>query len=425
MRETVAARTARPGRELAGRRFAAQRYVFVTDSKAEIRKAAEGARYAGRCAGQMRVGAQILDGHRHPSTARWPTSRQPREDRGRVADRRRPRSWPRGSCDEIRVGRDHGSQLLHVARGHGAAQRAALDGTVRRRGHAAGAPRRWRPSSRPRRARWRERGDGHEPRLPSQPRPPLSHGRRRRRGLPDRQHRQALPRRLWRCGGLLPGPQPPGGDRRDQGAARPPALRAHRLLHQRASRAAGHIPGRARAHRPRARLLHLRRLGGERDGDEAGAPVHGRERPAAAPALHRARAELSRQHAGCLGAGRPQAAPPALCAAADRDQPHPALLRLPPPPRRRNRGGLWTARRRRAGGGDPARWPGQRRRLRRRNRGRRHGRLRARGAGLLPPHPRDLRPLRRAARAGRGDERHGPHRHAVRLRTGRRRPRPR
>jgi alkanesulfonate monooxygenase SsuD/methylene tetrahydromethanopterin reductase-like flavin-dependent oxidoreductase (luciferase family) len=64
MRETVAGKYREAGRELAGRRFAAQRYVFVSDSKAEIRKAAEGARYAGRCAGHMRVGAQILDGHR-------------------------------------------------------------------------------------------------------------------------------------------------------------------------------------------------------------------------------------------------------------------------------------------------------------------------------------------------------------------------
>ena len=45
-------------------RFAAQRYVFVSDDAAEIRKVAEGVRYAGRSAGHMRIGAQVLEGHR-------------------------------------------------------------------------------------------------------------------------------------------------------------------------------------------------------------------------------------------------------------------------------------------------------------------------------------------------------------------------
>lgn len=64
MRETVAAKYREAGHELAGRRFAAQRYVFVSGDRSETRKAAEGVRYAGRCAGHMRVGAQVLDGHR-------------------------------------------------------------------------------------------------------------------------------------------------------------------------------------------------------------------------------------------------------------------------------------------------------------------------------------------------------------------------
>lgn len=63
MRDFVAAKYQDAGHNLTGR-FAAQRYVFVSDDKAEIRKAAEGIRYAGRCAGHMRVGAQELDGHR-------------------------------------------------------------------------------------------------------------------------------------------------------------------------------------------------------------------------------------------------------------------------------------------------------------------------------------------------------------------------
>jgi alkanesulfonate monooxygenase SsuD/methylene tetrahydromethanopterin reductase-like flavin-dependent oxidoreductase (luciferase family) len=64
MRDTVAGKYREAGFDLAGRRFAAQRYVFVSDDRAEVRKAAEGARYAGRCAGHMRVGKQVLDGHR-------------------------------------------------------------------------------------------------------------------------------------------------------------------------------------------------------------------------------------------------------------------------------------------------------------------------------------------------------------------------
>ncbi len=64
MRAVVAEKYREAGHDLAGRRFAAQRYVFVSDDRAEVRKAALGVRYAGRCAGHMRVGAQVLDGHR-------------------------------------------------------------------------------------------------------------------------------------------------------------------------------------------------------------------------------------------------------------------------------------------------------------------------------------------------------------------------
>ena len=64
MRAVVAEKYREAGHDLAGRRFAAQRHVFVSDDRAEVRKAALGVRYAGRCAGHMRVGAQVLDGHR-------------------------------------------------------------------------------------------------------------------------------------------------------------------------------------------------------------------------------------------------------------------------------------------------------------------------------------------------------------------------
>jgi alkanesulfonate monooxygenase SsuD/methylene tetrahydromethanopterin reductase-like flavin-dependent oxidoreductase (luciferase family) len=51
------------GDDFSGRRFAAQRFVFVSDDKSELRRAAEGFRYVGRCGGHLRVGAQILEGH--------------------------------------------------------------------------------------------------------------------------------------------------------------------------------------------------------------------------------------------------------------------------------------------------------------------------------------------------------------------------
>lgn len=63
MRDFVATRYAEAGHSLTGRRFAAQRYVFVSEDQAELTRAAQGIRYAGRCAGQMRTGAQKLDGH--------------------------------------------------------------------------------------------------------------------------------------------------------------------------------------------------------------------------------------------------------------------------------------------------------------------------------------------------------------------------
>jgi alkanesulfonate monooxygenase SsuD/methylene tetrahydromethanopterin reductase-like flavin-dependent oxidoreductase (luciferase family) len=63
MHDFVAGKYAEAGHDLTGRRFAAQRYVYVTDDRAELDRVAAGIRYAGRCAGHMRVGAQVLDGH--------------------------------------------------------------------------------------------------------------------------------------------------------------------------------------------------------------------------------------------------------------------------------------------------------------------------------------------------------------------------
>ncbi|WP_137390585.1 LLM class flavin-dependent oxidoreductase [Rhodoligotrophos defluvii] len=63
MHDFVAQKYADAGYSLKGRRFAAQRYVFVSDDRAELERVAAGIRYAGRCAGHMRVGAQVLNGH--------------------------------------------------------------------------------------------------------------------------------------------------------------------------------------------------------------------------------------------------------------------------------------------------------------------------------------------------------------------------
>lgn len=63
MRDFVAQKYDEIGHSLAGRRFAAQRYVFVSDDNEELDRVAAGIRYAGRCAGHMRIGAQKLNGH--------------------------------------------------------------------------------------------------------------------------------------------------------------------------------------------------------------------------------------------------------------------------------------------------------------------------------------------------------------------------
>jgi alkanesulfonate monooxygenase SsuD/methylene tetrahydromethanopterin reductase-like flavin-dependent oxidoreductase (luciferase family) len=63
MRDFVGQKYQEAGFALTGRRFAAQRYVFVSNDRGELQKVAQGIRYAGRCAGHMRVGAQHLNGH--------------------------------------------------------------------------------------------------------------------------------------------------------------------------------------------------------------------------------------------------------------------------------------------------------------------------------------------------------------------------
>ncbi len=88
---------------------------------------------------------------------------------------------------------------------------------------------------------------------------------------------------------------------------------------------------------------------------------------------------------------------------------------------RRNAGGLRPPARRRAGGDHRAGGgrPGDR--LRRGDRRRGHRRRPDAGTRVLPGGARGLRPPRGAADPGRSDVRNGAHRHAARLRAGRRR----
>jgi len=63
LRQHVHDQYAQAGADFSRRRFAAQRYVFVSDDASELRRAAEGFRYVGRCGGHLRVGTQLLEGH--------------------------------------------------------------------------------------------------------------------------------------------------------------------------------------------------------------------------------------------------------------------------------------------------------------------------------------------------------------------------
>ena len=176
----------------------------------------------------------------------------------------------------------------------------------------------------------------------------------------------------------------------------------------------------ARAARHEPRLLRQRRLRGDRGGAEDGAPVLRRDRPAAAAPLHRAAAELPRQHAGRAGGRRQRMAAAPVRAAADPGDARVAVLRVPRPRADETPEAYGARLVERARGGDrrARRRPGDR--VRRRDGGRRHRRRADAGARLLARRARALRPPRHPADPRRGDVRHGPHRHAARLRAGRR-----
>ena len=177
-------------------------------------------------------------------------------------------------------------------------------------------------------------------------------------GIDDhRPRRQPLSGRQRRRRGVVPRPRSSAGDRGDQGPGRDARLRAHQLLHDRARGGARRPSDRARPRRHRAGLLRLGRLRGGRGRAQAGAPVFRRDRAAAAAPLHRAPAELSRQHAGRACGRRQRLAAAPVPAAPDRRRPRQPLLRLSRPGRGRVRRGLRPAPGRRAGGDHPGARP--------------------------------------------------------------------
>ena len=238
--------------------------------------------------------------------------------------------------------------------------------------------------------------------------------------------RQALHRRLRRRGGLVPRPRPSRRHRRDARQLDALAYAHTSFFTSEVAEELADAPGRGRAGGHRARLLRQRRLGGDRGGAQDGAAIFRRERRAAAPPLHRAAPELSRQHAGRARGRRQRMAARAVRAAADRDPSHRrrAIAYRACAPKRERRRPM------------AARSPTSSRTEIRElgpetviafvaeTVGRRDRRRRAAGRRLFQARPRDLRPLRRAADPRRGDVRHGAHRHPARLRAGRHRARP-
>ena len=140
---------------------------------------------------------------------------------------------------------------------------------------------------------------------------PAAHRARRGR-LPVGRRRQALPGRHRRRGGRQHRPRQPARAGRDDRAGRQGQLRLPALLRERAQHRAGRPRLRAGGRGLRSRLLRLGRLGGQRVGHQAGAPVrggHGAGQPQQGdlarpqlPRLHagRARGHRRRQHAGAV-----------------------------------------------------------------------------------------------------------------------------
>ena len=158
-----------------------------------------------------------------------------------------------------------------------------------------------------------------------------------------RQRRQGVHRRLGRRGGVLPGAFAPGGAGGDARAARHARLCAYQLLHHAGRGGTGRRSGRACPGGHRPRFFRQRRVGGDRGRAQACAPIFRRARRAAAAIRHRPAPELSRHHAGRARGRRARVAAPTICAAADRDPPRVAGLRVSRPRRGRDAASLWRA----------------------------------------------------------------------------------
>ena len=182
----------------------------------------------------------------------------------------------------------------------------------------------------------------------------------------------ASARCLRRRGGVVPRPSASTRDRGDGKAGREARLCAHRLLLLRARGRTGRATGRPRARRTGLCLFRQRRIGSDRGAIKIARQYFIEGGAAAAPALHRAAAELSRQHARRAGGRRQCLAARALSAAAVAGlQPCHAGLRLSREARRRIRGGFCRAARRRTRSRIPAARPRHGRGVHRRARRRR------------------------------------------------------
>ena len=223
-------------------------------------------------------------------------------------------------------------------------------------------------------------------------------GRGRSRNPHHRRHGQGVHRCVGRRRGLVSRSRPSGRAAGHARADRRACLRTYAILFDAGRRGAGRRPDRPCTGRHLACLSGLGRVGGGRGGAQAGAAILRRDRAAAAPALHRPQAELSRQHAGRARGRRQRMAAPAIRAAADRRRRTcrrvtniaTAAPRNRPKPMARD----W---RRELEETIDRLGPDNVIAFVRRNGRRRDRRLPAAGTGLFPPHPRALRPPRHPA----------------------------
>ena len=265
----------------------------------------------------------------------------------------------------------------------------------------------------------------HDPHRASHHRPAVSRGRAGRGHPHLGRGRQGVHRRLGRRGGVVPRPRPSGRAGRHACPARQARLCAYELLHDAGGGGARRRSRRACAARHRATSI-------------SSAAARRRSRPRS-----RWRGSISSRSASRSGATSSAASraitatrwarSPSAATNGAASSSRPLLIET------HHVSPCYEYRGRRAD--ETPRQYGERlaaeleakieelgaedrHRLRRRDGGRRHGRRDPAGRGLLQARPRDLRPPRRPADPGRGHVRHGPHRHAARLRAGGHRARP-